>query len=57
VSTITIIQVAVPTEKIVEFCRRWHIKEFSLFGSVLNERFRDDSDVDVLVAFEPDETY
>ena len=38
---------------IADFCRRWKILDFALFGSVLREDFRSDSDVDVLVAFEP----
>jgi uncharacterized protein len=41
-------------EKIADFCRRWKIKEYSLFGSVLREDFRPDSDVDVLVSFAED---
>jgi predicted nucleotidyltransferase len=45
---------AIPKEAIGEFCRRWKIVEFALFGSVLREDFRPDSDVDVLVRFEPD---
>src|SRR3954447_4389333 len=36
------------------FCHRHHIQRLSLFGSVLREDFRSDSDVDVLVEFEPD---
>jgi hypothetical protein len=36
-----------------EFCRRWRIAELSLFGSALGDRFREDSDVDLLVTFEP----
>lgn len=40
--------------KIADFCRRWAIVELSLFGSVLRQNFRPDSDVDVLVAFAPD---
>ena len=36
------------------FCRRHHISKLALFGSVLRSDFRLDSDVDVLVAFEPD---
>ena len=40
-------------EKIEAFCRKWKIKELSLFGSVLREDFRPDSDIDVLVSFEP----
>lgn len=35
------------------FCRRHHVRRLSLFGSVLREDFRPDSDVDVLVQFEP----
>jgi uncharacterized protein len=36
------------------FCRRWKIAEFALFGSVLRQDFRPDSDVDCLVTFAPD---
>ena len=43
-----------PRKKIAEFCKRWSITEFSLFGSVLREDFRPDSDVDVLVSIDPD---
>ena len=45
------IQLDLPLEKIEEFCRRWNIVEFALFGSVLRDDFRPDSDVDVLVTF------
>lgn len=41
-------------EAIAAFCRRWKITELSLFGSVLRDDFRPDSDVDVLVTFAPD---
>ena len=40
-------------EKIVEFCRKHHIRKLALFGSVLREDFRPESDVDVLVEFKP----
>lgn len=43
----------VPKAEIAEFCRRNHIRSLSLFGSVLREDFRPDSDIDVLVEFEP----
>ena len=43
-----------PHDKIAEFCRKWNVVEFALFGSVLREDFRPDSDVDVLVSFAPD---
>ena len=42
-----------PGEKIADFCRRHHIRKLSLFGSVLRDDFRPDSDIDVLVEFEP----
>lgn len=48
------IQIALPEAKIGEFCRKWKITGFALFGSVLREDFRPDSDIDVLVSFEPD---
>ena len=40
-------------ERVAELCRRHHIRKLSLFGSVLRDDFRPDSDVDVLVEFEP----
>lgn len=43
-------------EGISEFCRRWRVRRLWLFGSVLNEDFRTESDVDVLVEFEEGET-
>ena len=42
-----------PRDQIVAFCRRWRITELALFGSVLRTDFGPDSDVDVLVSFEP----
>jgi predicted nucleotidyltransferase len=47
-------RVALPTDKIADFCRSWNIVEFSLFGSVLRSDFGPDSDIDVLVTFAPD---
>ena len=44
----------VDRQRIAEFCRRWKVEELSLFGSVLRENFRPNSDVDVLVSFAPD---
>ena len=46
-------QIPIPFEAIAEFCRRNRIRELALFGSVLRPDFRPDSDVDVLVDFEP----
>lgn len=45
-----------PPDQIAEFCRRNHICKLSLFGSILRDDFRADSDVDVLVEFDPGRT-
>src|SRR5439155_16914597 len=46
--------IAVAPEQLAEFCRRWQVTRFELFGSVLRDDFRPDSDIDVLVDFAPD---
>jgi hypothetical protein len=46
-------RIEIPRSEIADFCRRWHIRKLSLFGSVLSDEFRADSDVDVLVEFQP----
>jgi uncharacterized protein len=48
------IAIALPKEAIEDFCRHWKVQEFYLFGSVLRQNFRPDSDVDVMVQFAPD---
>jgi hypothetical protein len=48
--------IEISKEKIVSFCQHWHIVKLSLFGSVLRDDFRQDSDVDVLVEFQPGHT-
>ena len=45
--------VEIPEERLEEFCRRYRVRELSLFGSSLREDFRPDSDVDILIEFEP----
>lgn len=45
------IQVELPREALKAFCTRWNVSELSLFGSVLRDDFRPDSDLDVLVCF------
>ena len=42
-----------PKDKVADFCRRNHIRRLLLFGSVLRDDFGPESDVDVLVEFEP----
>jgi predicted nucleotidyltransferase len=42
--------------RLAQFCKRNHIRRLALFGSVLRKDFRPDSDIDVLVEFEPGRT-
>ncbi len=48
------LRMAVPLEEIADYCRRNGIRRLRAFGSVLRDDFGPDSDVDLLVAFEPD---
>jgi uncharacterized protein len=45
--------VHIDRDAVSAFCRRHHIKRLALFGSVLREDFGPDSDIDVLVEFQP----
>lgn len=47
-------RIPVRQEQIEAFCRKWKIRELARFGSVLRDDFRPESDVDVLVEFEPE---
>lgn len=47
-------RIDIPKEKIKEFCQRWKITELALFGSALRDDFHADSDIDILVTFDPD---
>jgi len=49
-------RIPVDKAKLAAFCRRHHIRRLSLFGSVVRDDFGADSDVDVLVEFEPGHT-
>ena len=46
-----------PCDRVADFAHRWKITELALFGSVLRDDFDIDSDVDVLVSFEPTATW
>ena len=46
--------IGISQEQVADFCRRWHISEFALFGSVLRDDFDPNSDVDILVTFMPE---
>lgn len=50
------VKIPIDRDRIADFCRRHRIRKLALFGSVLREDFRPDSDVDVLVEFEPGTT-
>ena len=45
--------IELPMEQIKAFCDRWQVIEFALFGSILGDDFRPDSDIDVLITFSP----
>jgi len=45
-------KIEIPYDSIHDFCQRWRIKEFAIFGSTLRDDFRPESDVDVLVTFQ-----
>jgi hypothetical protein len=47
------LRISIRQEKLAEFCRQHHIQKLSFFGFVLRDDFRGDSDIDVLVEFEP----
>jgi predicted nucleotidyltransferase len=47
------IRIQMPKERITDFCRQHHIRKLAIFGSALRDDFGPDSDVDVLVEFEP----
>ena len=48
------VKIEIPQEQLADFCRRYQVRELALFGSVLRNDFRPDSDVDVLIEFEPE---
>lgn len=45
--------ISIPDKAIEKFCQKHHIRKFSLFGSVLRDDFHPESDIDILVEFEP----
>jgi len=47
-------QVRLDREALAEFCRKWRVRELSIFGSALRDDFGPDSDLDFLVSFDPD---
>ncbi|MBN2305191.1 MAG: nucleotidyltransferase family protein [Anaerolineae bacterium] len=49
-------KITLPQDILAAFCQQYHIRRLSLFGSVLRDDFGPDSDIDVLVEFEPGHT-
>ena len=45
------ITIEIDKDRIIEFCQKWMIAEFAIFGSALRDDFHPDSDVDVLTTF------
>lgn len=54
IQTIVERRLGVSQKAIAQFCQRWQIIEFAVFGSVVRSDFRSDSDIDVLVTFAPE---
>ena len=50
------LKIRIPHKKLADFCRKNHIRKLAFFGSVLRDDFGPESDVDVLVEFEPGKT-
>jgi len=48
--------IEIPKDRIAEFCRANRIRKLALFGTILTEEFGPDSDIDILVEFEPGQT-
>jgi predicted nucleotidyltransferase len=53
-ASMTSANIPIPGRRLAILCRRYHVSKLALFGSILREDFRPESDVDVLVAFEAD---
>lgn len=53
-ATLTALPIDLPLDQIEAFCKKHQIRKLALFGSILREDFKPDSDIDVLVEFEPE---
>ena len=47
------VKIRIPKKELAEFCHHYQVQKMALFGSVLRKDFRQESDVDVLVSFQP----
>ena len=53
-STVRISKISIPSENLAQFCQHHHIQKLSFFGSVLRDDFSSQSDLDILVEFDPE---
>ncbi|MCT7977595.1 nucleotidyltransferase family protein [Laspinema olomoucense] len=49
-------KIKIPQKPIAQICQDYHIRRLALFGSILRDDFRPDSDIDILVEFQPGKT-
>jgi predicted nucleotidyltransferase len=54
IATMRYHEIDISENRLAELCRKWKVTELSLFGSILRDDFGPDSDIDVLVVFQPD---
>jgi hypothetical protein len=52
----TVAKLTIPDDALARICQRYGVRELSIFGSAIREDFRADSDVDLLVQFDPSAT-
>lgn len=46
-------RLGISAEQLTKFCQKWQVSELALFGSILRDDFRSDSDIDILVSYQP----
>ncbi|MDX1995030.1 MAG: nucleotidyltransferase domain-containing protein [bacterium] len=52
-NTLSSLRIPLPFDDIRAFCKRWQVREFAVFGSILRDDFSEDSDIDVLLTYQP----
>ncbi len=46
-------RLGISSQQLTQFCQNWKVAELALFGSILRDDFRPDSDIDLLVSYQP----
>ncbi|WP_271254465.1 nucleotidyltransferase family protein [Pseudanabaena sp. Chao 1811] len=46
-------RLGISSQQLTQFCQKWKVAELALFGSILRDDFREDSDIDLLVSYQP----